>query len=430
MLYSCMQGGKETKTAQPKGPAPEGTKVATRTWKQLDGDTVSLLGMGCMRFPRSSGSGRQAPIDQDQVNAMFDYALAHGINYFDTAPAYGGSEIATGIALKRYPRNTYYIATKLSNHSERNPTMESAKQMFERSLENLQTDYVDYMLLHNLGSYDQFIRRFIDNGALDYLIEQRKAGKIRHLGFSYHGDNENFRRIIDSDFYKWEFVQIQMNYLDWKSMNGSTTTDAKTLYTILEERGIPATVMEPVRGGSLANVSDAMKAKLAEIRSDLSPAGMALSFVSTYPDILSTLSGMSNMEQLQENVATFTDFKEFSEAETTAILKLADLYNSSKHIPCTACRYCMPCPRGVEIPSVFGVYNALSDELMLPDPKNKKDKEYKEKRKTFLKRYATLAKDTDASACVACNACLPKCPQRIRIPDQMRRIHRLVKDLG
>ena len=143
-----------------------------------------------------------------------------------------------------------------------------------------------------------------------------------------------------------------------------------------------------------------------------------------------TLSGMSNMQQLMENVYTFSHFKPMTAEDNAYMLQMAELYNANPHIPCTACRYCMPCPRGVEIPGVFGVYNALSDELMLPDPKNKKDKDFKEKKKTFLKRYATLAKGTDASVCVACNACLPKCPQRIRIPDQMRRIHKLVKDLG
>jgi len=430
LLDSCKPKTQETKTAQPKGPAPEGSKVFTRTWEQLGGDTVSVLGMGCMRFPRSSGSGRNAPIDQEQVNAMFDYAIAHGINYFDTAPAYGGSEVATGIALKRHPRESYYIATKLSNHGERNPTAESAQAMFERSLENLQTDYVDYMLLHNLGSYDQFLHRFIDNGALNYLIEQRNSGKIRHLGFSYHGDNENFRRIIDSNFYNWEFVQIQMNYLDWKSMNGSKTTDAKTLYTILAERNIPATVMEPIRGGALANVSDAMKGKLAEIRSDLSPAGMALAYVGSYPNILSCLSGMSNMEQLVENVATFTDFKEFSEAENAAILKLADLYNASKHIPCTTCRYCMPCPSGVDIPGNFLVYNTTSDELNLPDPEGEHDKDYNRRRRIFLNRYnKELEKNAKADACVQCNICVPKCPQHINIPDQMIMIRDLAKAL-
>ena len=424
LLESCQPKSKNAAVAVPKGPAAEGTKVATRTWETL-GDTVSLLGLGMMRLPQKN---RQ--IDQEATNAMVDYALKHGINYFDTAPAYAGSEVASGIALSRHERSSYLIATKLSNHHGQNPSLEEAQKMFETSLANLQTDYVDYMLLHNLGSYDQYVRRFISNGVLEYLIEQKKAGKIRHLGFSYHGDNANFMKILDCGDYAWEFVQIQMNYLDWKSMNGSTTTDAETLYKALADRKIPATIMEPIRGGMLANVSDAMKAQLASLRSDTSPAGMALGWVASYPDVLCTLSGMSNMEQLVENVATFTDFKEFTPAEDAFMLKLADLYNSNKHIPCTACSYCMPCPSNVDIPGNFAVFNTTSDELNIPNPEGEHDKEYNRRRKIFLNRYnKDLTKGSTADMCTQCGACLPKCPQHINIPNQLMMIRDLAKAL-
>jgi len=408
----------------------KGDQVIHRTWKSLGNESISLLGMGCMRFPRKPGAGRRAPLDQEAVNMMIDYALEHGINYFDTAPAYGDSERATGEALSRHNRKDYLIATKMSNFS--NAELDACKTMFANSLKNLRTDYVDYFLLHSIGSVEDFNKRFKDNGLLPWLQELRKKGTIRHLGFSFHGSNAAMKELLAMP-YNWEFVQIQLNYVDWKDMpleDSDEACDSETLYNMLAEKNIPVVIMEPIRGGALANVSDGLKGKLAERFPHLSPAGVALTYASTFPAVMCTLSGMSNMQQLMENVYTFSHFKPFNAQDNEYMMEMARLYNGNPHIPCTACRYCMPCPRGVDIPGVFGVYNAISDELMLPDPKNKKEKGYKQKKEAFLKRYATLAKDSDASACVMCNACLPKCPQRIRIPEQMRNIHKLVKDLG
>jgi len=407
----------------------KGDQVIHRTWKSLGGESISLLGMGCMRFPRK-GTGRRAPLDQAAINDMIDYALEHGINYFDTAPAYGDSERATGEALSRHNRKEYVIATKMSNFS--NADLDACKAMFANSLKNLRTDYVDYFLLHSIGSVEDFNRRFKDNGLLPWLQEQRKNGTIRHLGFSFHGSNAAMKALLEMP-YKWEFVQIQMNYVDWKNMpleDSNEPCDSETLYEMLVEKGIPVVIMEPIRGGALANVSSGLKERLAERFPHLSPAGVALTFASSPKGVMCTLSGMSNMQQLMENVYTFSHFKAFDGADNEYLMEMARLYNGNPHIPCTACRYCMPCPRGVDIPGVFAVYNGMSDALMLPDPANKKDKKYKEKKKEFLKRYATLAPGSDASSCVNCNACLPKCPQRIRIPEQMRMIHMLVKNLG
>jgi len=407
----------------------KGDQVIHRTWKSLGSESISLLGMGCMRFPRK-GAGRRAPLDQEAVNMMIDYALDHGINYFDTAPAYGDSERATGEALSRHNRKDYLIATKMSNFS--NARLDACKEMFANSLKNLRTNYVDYFLLHSIGSVEDFKKRFVDNDLLPYLQELRKNGTIRHLGFSFHGSNAALKELLEMP-YNWEFVQIQMNYVDWKNMpleDSDEPCDSETLYKMLEEKNIPVVIMEPIRGGALANVSTGLKDKLAERFPQLSPAGVALTFASSYPAVMCTLSGMSNMQQLMENVYTFSHFKPFGAEDNEYLMEMARLYNGNPHIPCTACRYCMPCPRGVDIPGVFAVYNGSSDALMLPDPTRKREKGYKEKKKQFLARYATLAKDTDASACVMCNACLPKCPQRIRIPEQMRMIHKLVKDLS
>ena len=427
------------KSEIPKKEAPEGSRIVSRTWKQLDGDKVGLLGLGMMRLPKKEGAGNgfTAPLDQEKVNEMVDYALAHGINYFDTAPAYGESEKVSGIALSRYPRNSYYLATKCSNMSRGGgaPKYEDAVKMFETSLANLKTDYIDYLLLHNLGSYAQFESRFLKNGVLKYFQQKKEEGVIRHLGFSYHGDNENFVRILDYPDVKWEFCQIQMNYLDWKKMSvwggGDVELSSEFLYNAAAERNIPLTIMEPIRGGALATVNDGIKSLMNERLPGLSPAGVALSFVASYPNVLCTLSGMSNMDQLVENVETFTDFKPVSEEDRLWLATtVCDAYNNNAHIPCTTCSYCMPCPSGVNIPGNFLAFNTTSDELNIPDPEMKGTKEYKKKRKIFLARYNALAEGSRADACTKCNVCLRKCPQSIRIPQQLEMIRTLVEKLG
>ena len=362
------------------------------------------------------------------------YAIAHGVNYFDTAPAYGESEVVTGNALSRHPRESYMIATKMSNFAfgpGNSPTLDGAKEMFERSLKNLQVDYVDFLLCHAVSSYSELESRFLNNGVLDYLKEQKAAGRIKPLGFSFHGNNAALPKILDAS--EWDFVQIQLNYVDWKEIDGdsgpteSEKAASETLYNILVERGIPVLVMEPVKGGALANVSDALKARMAERHPGLSPAGNALTFVGSLPGVMVTLSGMSNMDQLKENVALFTDFKPFDQTEMDYMQTIADLYKSNVHVPCTACSYCMPCPNGVDIPGNFKVFNTASDELRIPDPAHP-GKEFKQNRKVFLKAFKDLGTGS-ADACIDCNACLPKCPQHIRIPDQLHMISNLVAKL-
>ena len=414
----------------PMPDAPEGSKIDSKYWDGL-GVSLGMLGLGCMRLPsrpRNAGGG----LDQEAVNEMVDYALAHGINYFDTAPIYGESEVVMGRALSRHPRESYLLATKMSTMSDPNPTVESAKRMFETSLKNLQVDYFDYYLLHNVSSEAGFEKRFASNGVMDYILDLKAQGKIRHLGFSFHGSNKDLPVLLDK--YPWEFVQIQLNYVDWKYFTATwdqpeDECSSEALYNILHERNIPIIVMEPVKGGTLANVSDALRDRMLERHPNLSPAGNALSFVGSLPGIMVTLSGMSNMQQLKENVALFTDFKPFGKDDMAFMEEMADLYKANTHVPCTACAYCMPCPNGVDIPGNFKVFNTTSDELSIPDPENK-DKDYKQKRKVFLKRYNDLGKDKVAGACIDCNACLPKCPQRIRIPDQLHMISNLVESLG
>ena len=411
--------------------APEGSKIDTRTWSKM-GETLGMLGLGCMRLPTLGGSsggfGRNAPLDQEAVNAMVDYAIAHGVNYFDTAPAYGESEKVTGIALSRHPRESFKIATKISNMNGR-ATLEAGKQMFETSLKNLRTDYIDFLLLHNLQDINGFNSRFGNNGLFDWILEQKAKGRIKHLGFSFHGTNDTFPALVDR--YDWDFVQIQLNYLDWKEMSrgwggSSGNTTAEFLYNYLVGKGIPALVMEPVKGGQLANVSDGIASVLKERHPDLTPAANALTFVGSLPGVMVTLSGMSNMEQLKENVSLFTGFKPFDQKEHDFMLNVADLIKSRGQIPCTACAYCMPCPFGVDIPGNFKIFNAQSDALLATDASARG---VADKRQAFLKQYMAQDEKVRADACIGCKACLTKCPQHISIPQHMERIRELAKKI-
>lgn len=407
--------------------APEGTKIDSRTWDKM-GETLGMLGLGCMRLPTLSGGtggyGRRQPLDQEAVNAMVDYAIAHGVNYFDTAPAYGESEVVTGKALSRHPRSAFKIATKMSNMNGR-ATLEAGQRMFETSLKNLQVDYIDFLLLHNLQKMSGFNSRFRDNGLFDWILEQKAAGRIKHLGFSFHGTNDDLPGLVD--LHDWDFVQIQLNYADWKEMSAgwggsSGVTSSEFLYNYLVGKGIPVLVMEPVKGGALANVSDGVASVLRERHPDLSPAANALTFVGSLPGVMVTLSGMSNMEQLKENVSLFTGFKPFDDSDMDYMLNVADLYKSKGQIPCTACSYCMPCPAGVDIPGNFKIFNSASDALLTSDTERA---DVVKKRKAFLNLYSAQEKGVRADACVACNACLPKCPQHISIPQHMERIREL-----
>ena len=396
------------------------------------GDKVSILGYGCMRWPTIEGGSardQRSKIDQESVNELVDYAIAHGVNYFDTSPVYcqGMSEEATGIALSRHPRNTYFIATKMSNFS--NYTYENSVAMYENSLKKLQVDYFDYYLLHNIGaSLDSFNKRFIDNGILDFLVEERKKGKIRNLGWSFHGSKEVFDHILSlHEKVHWDFIQIQMNYSDWRSARGNNV-DAEYLYAELEKRNIPVVIMEPLLGGRLSNVPNHISARLKQQEPDRSVASWAFRFVGSYPMVLTALSGMTYMEHLEDNIRTYAPLEELNDEQKEFLFETAELMLQYPTVPCNDCKYCMPCPYGLDIPGILLHYNKCVNEGNLS--KSSRDENYRKARRAFLVGYdRAVEKERQADHCVGCKQCNPHCPQRIDIPREIRRIDKYIEDL-
>ncbi|MCI1648414.1 MAG: aldo/keto reductase [Bacteroides sp.] len=401
-------------------------------------DRVSILGYGCMRLPTiGSGSARNdsSEIDQEMVNKLTDYALAHGVNYFDTSPAYckGHSEHAMGVALSRHPRNSYLIATKLSNFSPDTWSRKASLAIYHNSFKELQVDYIDYMLLHGIGmgGMEALEGRYLKNGMLDFLIEERKAGRIRNLGFSYHGDIKVFDYLLSRhDEIHWNFVQIQLNYLDWKHAKevNSFNTNAEYLYEELTKRNIPVVIMEPLLGGRLANVPDHIVARLKQRRPDDSVASWAFRFAGSFKSVLTVLSGMTYMEHLQDNLRTYSPLTALSEEDKAFLEKTAQLMLKYPTVPCNDCKYCMPCPYGIDIPAILVHYNKCVNDGYVSQ--SSQDENYRTARRAFLIGYdRDVPKLRQASHCIGCRQCVPHCPQSINIPEELHRIDHFVEQL-
>ena len=363
------------------------------------GENLSRLGFGCMRLPVLEGGA----IDEKTLQKMMDDAIAGGVNYFDTAWPYhsGMSEVAIGKALARYPRDSWYLANKYPGHQ----IMKSyhPEEIFEQQLKKCGVEYFDFYLLHNV--YENSMNTYMDEkwGILDYFKEQKRLGRIRHLGFSSHARPETLARFLDYAGADMEFCQIQLNYLDW------TLQDAKTKYEILSERGIPVWVMEPVRGGKLAALPEAHGAQLRALRPEESDASWSFRWLLSLPNVKMVLSGMSNTEQMQDNIRTFSAGQPLSEPETALLFEIADTLKAA--LPCTRCRYCCDgCPMQLDIPMLIHAYNDIKFGSSMTVPM----------------QMDALPEDKRASACIGCGQCSSICPQKIDIPKALSDLARIL----
>lgn len=428
-LVGCKQKDGVTAGGSASTPVPI-DKMTYRT-STTQKDRVSLLGYGCMRWPTiPSPDGKGDIIDQDAVNELVDYAIAHGVNYFDTSPVYvqGWSEKSTGIALKRHPREKLFIATKLSNFS--NYSRENSIAMYRKSFEDLQTDYIDYYLLHSIGGggTEAFKARYINNGMIEFLLKEREAGRIRNLGFSFHGSVDTFDYALSlHDEVKWDFVQIQLNYVDWKHAS-KRNVNAEYLYAELVKRNIPAIIMEPLLGGRLSNVPTHIMTRLKQRRPEDSVASWAFRFAGSPGMVLTVLSGMTYMEHLQDNIRTYSPLVPLTEDDKEFLEETAQLMLKYPTVPCNDCKYCMPCPYGIDIPAILIHYNKCVNEGNMP--KSRQDENYRQARRAFLIGYdRSVPRLRQASHCIGCNQCSSHCPQNINIPKELQRIDTFVEQL-
>lgn len=374
-------------------------------YKDYQGLRLSALGMGAMRLPVLAGDDSR--IDEQAATELVDYAMEHGVNYFDTAWGYHGgqSELVVGKALKKYPRERFYLADKFPGYDLSN--MDKVEQIFEKQLEKCGVEYFDFYLFHNVCEMNIDAYLNPQYGIYEYLLAQKKNGRIRHLGFSAHGSYDVMKRFLDAYGENMEFCQIQLNYLDWGFQ------DAKAKTELLAEYQIPVWVMEPLRGGKLAALSPEDEAQLKALRPQEDIPAWAFRFLQTIPAVTVVLSGMSNMEQLQKNIATYEEEKPLQQQEWDALLAIAQKMVEKRSVPCTACHYCVShCPQGLDIPSLLSLYN----EHYFTDG-------------GFIAPMvlSSLPAERQPDACIGCRSCEAVCPQQIRISEAMsdfsKRLH-------
>ena len=367
-------------------------------YKNFQDLKLSSLGLGSMRLPLKDAND-DSSVDVEETQKMVDYAIEHGINYFDTAWGYhnGESEKVIGKALSKYPRESFYLATKFPGYDLSN--MDKVKEIFEKQLEKCGVEYFDFYLFHNV--YEKNVDEYLNEkyGILEYLLEQKKNGRIKHLGFSAHGSLDVMKKFLDKYGKYMEFCQIQLNYLDYEFQ------DAKAKVDLLKEYNLPIWVMEPLRGGRLAKLADDQEKRLKKLRTGENIPAWAFRFLQSIPNVTMILSGMSTMEQLKENINTFKEDKPLNDEEMKEILKIADEMLDKKILPCTACRYCTAhCPKGLDIPKLLSLYN-----------------EHTFTKGGFIAPMAisALPEDKRPSTCIGCRSCEAVCPQQIKISEAM-----------
>lgn len=366
-------------------------------YKQFKDLKLSALGLGMMRLPKTDDE--HSHIDEKQTAEMVDYAIKNGINYFDTAWGYhdGASETVTGKILSDYPRDKFYLASKFPGYDLENMTKVS--EIFEKQKEKCRVDHFDFYLFHNVCEMN--IDAYLDKqyGVHEYLLEQKKNGSIRHLGFSAHGELPVMKRFLDAYAQDLEFCQLQINWLDWNFQN------AKQKVELVKSYGLPVWVMEPVRGGKLVNLNDEYLARLKALRPNENAVGWAFRFIQSLPEVGVTLSGMSNFTQLKQNIETFSQSEPLNEQEWATLMSISEEMTGKKSLPCTACRYCTThCPMGLDIPELIRLYN-----------------EHIFSGGGFIAPMAmeAIAEDKRPQACLGCRRCEAVCPQTIKISEMM-----------
>ena len=373
-------------------------------YKQFQDLQLSALGFGAMRLPLlPDGSGT---IDQTELDRMVDAAMAAGVNYFDTAHPYhdGKSEGAIGRSLARYPRETWHLADKFPGHQNVHGVKElQPAEVFEEQLQRCGVEYFDFYLLHNVNEQSMAYYCNPEKHCLDYFLEQKAKGRIRHLGFSCHAGPEALQEFVDRCGKDLEFCQIQLNYVDWKLQ------DAEKKVEILRKAGLPIWVMEPVRGGKLASFTEETEAEMHALRPDESCAAWAFRWLQSVPKPTMILSGMSSLQQMEENIKTFSEEKPLNAAELAVLEKIST--DMRGKIPCTGCRYCCAgCPMELDIPGLLG----MSNDMAVQNNFN------------TVARYGAIPDDKKASACIACGQCMEACPQKINVPEEMQRLAELM----
>lgn len=366
-------------------------------YNDFQGEKLSALGLGCMRLPLIDGDDSR--VDEAKTAEMVDYAMSHGVNYYDTAWGYhgGNSELAIGRALKNYPRGSFKLANKFPGYDLNN--LNKVKQIFEEQLKKCQVDYFDFYLFHNVCEMN--VDGYLDNkyGIFEYLIEQKKNGRIRHLGFSAHGGMQVLKRFLAEYGSYMEFGQLQVNWVDW------TFQGAAEKVKLFAGENIPVWVMEPVRGGKLANLPKKYSEKLKAERENASCAEWAFRFLQSLPEVKVTLSGMSNFEQLKENISVYEERKPLNDREMALLGEICEEMVNADTVPCTACHYCVThCPKGLDIPNLLELYN-----------------EHKLTGGGFIAPMALMAvpQDKQPASCVGCRSCEAVCPQQIKISEVM-----------
>ena len=375
-------------------------QVARRKFANTD---TPLIALGCMRLPMLNGK-----IDMAELDRMVEYAMSHGANYFDTAYMYvdGKSENAIGEVLKKYPRESFILADKCPAYLVK--TQSDTRRLCEKQLKKCQVKYFDNYMVHNINK--NTINNYRDNKMYDELVKLKKDGLVKHIGFSFHGDPQMLREVINE--HKWDFCQLQINYLDWEVVN------ADELYDIADKASVPVIVMEPLRGGVLCNLPTKAAEKLKQECPNDTQASFGLRWVANKKRVFTILSGMSNLQQIKENVNTFINYKAMTEKEEQVAHEIAQIIQSGGAISCTACKYCLEvCPRGINIPAIFGLYNMYKGNNA-PNAKF-----------MFVYNYNALEKSTRADKCIKCGLCNKNCPQELNIPELLAQVDKTVKEV-